>query len=527
MAKQVFLVGIGGTGMRCIESFIHLCAIGMFDETEVNLLALDTDKENGNYRRLRELKDYYLKSKGLNTRSHVSHKETFFSAKLNYYQYSPDYSNKSSFEAIYNYDDIKDKKAEQADIADLVLTKNTRTFDLKHGYRAQTHLGSMLMYHSIIEEVKNNDQSDIYKYVSKLIEASDGGNPRVFILGSVFGGTGASSISVIPKALSKAAALISTATDLEKNAYFGSILLTGYFSFKLPSDNEKAMQKVIATSDKFSFNSQAAMMYYEADDTIKTIYQKLYMLGTQNLSWSTDVEDKKTKTGGKDQENDSHYVELMAAFAAHNFFNVQDDDLEYNKSNLKLDYLYRTIDENGVLRFSDFANENYEKEFAKKFGLFIAMAFLVAIDKYDCMMQAYNGGFDNKQIKLDYDTIEKDEINSLKSYFELFCLKKDKSGNTNGWLQQLHRSAGGANKFLFTPELFNNRNLSNFKFNKKLYKSDSDFDKHSFSAGLMKNAIYDTFKTAFLKTDNPTQMSEPTERFIKHSYDTLVKLYKF
>lgn len=62
MPKSVFVVGIGGTGMRCIESFVHLCAIGMFDDTEVHLLAMDTDKDNGNFRRLATLVDNYKKN---------------------------------------------------------------------------------------------------------------------------------------------------------------------------------------------------------------------------------------------------------------------------------------------------------------------------------------------------------------------------------------------------------------------------------------------------------------------------------
>ena len=86
MPKSVFVVGIGGTGMRCIESFVHLCAIGMFDDTEVHLLAMDTDKDNGNFRRLALLVDNYMKINGGNTK-----KETLFSAKINYYQFSPDY----------------------------------------------------------------------------------------------------------------------------------------------------------------------------------------------------------------------------------------------------------------------------------------------------------------------------------------------------------------------------------------------------------------------------------------------------
>ena len=45
--------------MRCIESLIHLCAMGMFDDTEIHLLALDTDKNNGNFSRLKEVKEAY------------------------------------------------------------------------------------------------------------------------------------------------------------------------------------------------------------------------------------------------------------------------------------------------------------------------------------------------------------------------------------------------------------------------------------------------------------------------------------
>lgn len=64
MAKNIYVIGIGGTGMRCIESFIHLCAIGMFDDTNVNLLALDTDKLNGNFKRLQTLAEQYRKING-------------------------------------------------------------------------------------------------------------------------------------------------------------------------------------------------------------------------------------------------------------------------------------------------------------------------------------------------------------------------------------------------------------------------------------------------------------------------------
>ena len=31
MEDKLFLIAIGGTGMRCLEAFVHLCAAGLFD----------------------------------------------------------------------------------------------------------------------------------------------------------------------------------------------------------------------------------------------------------------------------------------------------------------------------------------------------------------------------------------------------------------------------------------------------------------------------------------------------------------
>ncbi len=512
--------------MRCTESFLHLCAMGMFDDTDVHLLALDTDKENGNFKRLREIKEAYLNSKGLDRNKHTTLKNSFFSARLNYYEFSPDYSQKSNFETLFNYDDAKDLNREKADLARLLIPQNGRKFDLKRGYRALPSLGSLLMYVSILDEVKTKYKSDIRSYVEELINASSSGHPRIFILGSIFGGTGASSISIIPKALSKAASFVADASDIEKNAFLGSTLLTGYFSFKLPSEKEKKEQLIIASSDKFALNSQTAMMFYEADNTIKKTYQKFYMLGTQDMDWKPSQSTDITITGGEKQENDSHFIELMEAFAAYDFFNLPEADLEQNKFEGKLDYLYRTVNVDGKLHFNDFIGLEQKEVLAKKMGLFVAMSFLISFDKYDFMTQAFNGDLDNKQVKFNYNTIDKEEINSLKKYFNLFHCEVNGSKVKDGWLRQVHKSAGGGDKFLFNPELFKSEGLVDFAFNKKLFPLDSDFTKNSFSVNIF-SSIFDSFKTAFLKTSEPASVSHSAERFIKHTYDTLVSLYKF
>lgn len=136
MAKQFFVLGIGGTGMRCIESLIHLCAMGMFDDTDIHLLALDTDVNNGNFGRLKNVKDAYQKAKGLNLNNQEVQSNTFFSAKINYYEFSPNYQQNNTFSAVFDYNNTQYNNKVAADLADLVFTKDVENFDLQHGYRA-------------------------------------------------------------------------------------------------------------------------------------------------------------------------------------------------------------------------------------------------------------------------------------------------------------------------------------------------------------------------------------------------------
>ena len=106
-------------------------------------------------------------------------------------------------------------------------------------------------------------------------------------------------------------------------------------SFKTPTGSELSEQKVIATSDKFALNSQVAMMFYDDDANVRSTYQRFYMLGTDSLSWDPMAQRaegvNKTITGGAEQKNDSHYIELLAACAALDFYNTNDERLKEKK----------------------------------------------------------------------------------------------------------------------------------------------------------------------------------------------------
>lgn len=535
MAKKFFVLGIGGTGMRCIESLIHLCSIGMFDDTDLYLLALDTDKNNGNFARLKAVKDAYLNTKALEQSNRTAGKDSFFTANLKYYEFSPNYEQKSTFKDVFGYGDTQYTDKSKTDLADLVFSKDVEDFNLRHGYRAQTHLGSMMMYHSIIEAARDSRPNQLQKYLQELISASQNGSPRVFILGSVFGGTGASSIPIIPQAISEAAAVLSNGSaDIMKSAYFGSTLLTAYFNFKVPSEAERNDQKIIATSDKFAMNSQAAMMFYQDDATVKATYQKFYMMGTPGLDWDpmqkTSDKVSKTITGGEAQKNDSHYIELLAASAALDFYHTDESVLQTNKENNDADYVYRSINDSGKFEFQDFVGQERAEEFAKKFGMLTVMSIICNDPDYD-----FIAGLQSKDQHIDgYDDVNVEQIRSLKDYFTLFNFKVEEDFSiSEGWLRQLFRSAGQGDRFLFSPEIFSaetKKEMTKSDWNKKLYKEDGVGKDNMFKTGLSNK--FDKFKDQFIKIYEGKEVksaifSNRLEQVIKQTYDTLVALYQF
>ena len=156
MKDSLFIIAIGGTGMRCLEAFVHLCAVGMFDNEEINILTLDTDQSNGNKGRVERLIELYNKVKTDNPESPGGspNSNTFFSSKLNLYRFYTDYSmaNRSTYSKLSATQGVgQETEEDDHDLADLFLEHDTvQSFNLEHGYRAQTHLGSMLMYHGIV-----------------------------------------------------------------------------------------------------------------------------------------------------------------------------------------------------------------------------------------------------------------------------------------------------------------------------------------------------------------------------------------
>lgn len=475
MNDKLFLIAIGGTGMRCLESFVHLCAAGLFDNHTIEILTLDTDQNNGNKDRVENLIELYnkVKTNDAANQGGEQRSNTFFSAKLNLYRFFTDYStsDRITLDVLSATKNISDQqRQDNQDLSDLLFERDSvQQFKLDHGYRAQTHLGSMLMYHGIIEAAINakkggdsvkNQEKELAKYLELLNKHA--ANARVFVFGSVFGGTGASSIPVIPIAISEALKILTGGTnELNlKKVLFGSTLLTDYFTFKTPTSQQLSTEKIIADANNFALNSQAALSFYNDDTTVKKTYKRMYHIGwpsSLKINYS-DGKSGNVVTGGHEQCNDCHVAELMCAVAAYDFFTEDREKLEKIG---EAEYNFRTvaIDDNGNMQLSgaSFVGAERGEVFENKLGALLSLAHII-LSKFG---GAHEGTGGTSELLNYLDSAKFSNFNKLSDaqcaeidkFLKEFGYKFVKGSVEFGWIYQIFKSVG-AGKFIFSPDAF-------------------------------------------------------------------------
>lgn len=543
MADKLFVIAIGGTGMRCLESFVHLCAIGMFDNEEIEILTLDTDQANGNKGRVEQLIDLYNRIKSNETDNidgGEPNVDTFFSAKLNLHKFFTNYTDQSrkTYSLLSSMQNAtSEQNQDNKDLASLFLDPDTvQSFDLSHGYRAQTHLGSMLMYHGIVEAAihyakdKNSasrEEIELADFLTLLSQA--GSQARVFVFGSVFGGTGASSIPVIPTALKEAVDILGATTlDLTK-AKFGSTLLTEYFTFTAPDDQMKQQQFVVADSNNFAINSQAALQFYQGDPTVKQVYRRLYHIGWPLQSEDVSEGSLATVTGGAEQKNKCHVVELMCACAAYDFFTV--DDSELGDFGHQAEYLYRVVNFSGnSFNFSggDFLGAKGDI-FMNKLGAMFSLAHVI-LAKHEAAFghPGFKGLLERfeKQDIHDYDALTNEQAEEIDKYLKMFAYDIEDGNLKPGWIYQI-QSSTGSGRFMFRPEAFPDKSGI-----KSVDPGDIFVDeRHRWDKSFMSNR-YDHFIDKIVADrrclpKDKQKVNTVKERFLAHIYNGITIAQKF
>lgn len=493
-----FIIAAGGTGMRLLESFVHQCAAGVYPGLEFDILSIDTDSENKNRQDLMALTDWYAQIRG-NT---DPQQNGLFSAKINAYHFVTrmPQNNTNNIESILQNIPTTNREDNKL-LAEALLSKNVREFNLDHGYRAQTQLGSLHMFATILNSARNisenkaDENENILKdYIQSLQNSAT--DAKIMVMGSVFGGTGASSVPIIPKALNEAGKIIIGPTFTIHDRSFGCAVMTDYFTFNPPLAAQEQTEKIIAKAFRFRDNSQLALDYYSTQ--MGDTYKNIYLVGNNGLETKADYSNKNgsaTITGGAQQNNPSHYLELTTSASVYHFLNA---------NNTSTEYYYKTLDIGNGQEELDFDTIIYN---CKENLLEKGFANLLALE---ITRRTYNGkmsDFLERNQKIEFNEVNSEIIDKFLERFQHYYEGLEASSecpNTN---------------------LLNNESIKTLNVGVVFKDKKNHLEKGSIFGNYIKKVNNDILEAEY-KLDNEEHLDNNTHKLVNMFYNTFNQLTK-
>jgi hypothetical protein len=293
--KKVYLIGIGGTGAKCIQAAVHLHAAGSYGkDVRLGVLLVDADASNGNLQAARETLQSALEAGAVLRETNVS---LFSGALRNYGYWNPlgEYSDRLTLSDIYREAGLRAVDTGLGELYDCLVSPEEKQADLSVGFRGRPSIGS-----AVVSRIRSTgfSQGPWPELINDIqADCANGDKPRIHLFGSIFGGTGSSGLPTLGTLLSRELKAVRDAVEIT-----ASVLLP-YFDFDIPEDED-----IYAEAKNFTLNTDAALQYLArlAGDSFNCIF----LVGD-----STKQRYEKPATGGPNQKNPSSCIELIAAAA--------------------------------------------------------------------------------------------------------------------------------------------------------------------------------------------------------------------
>ena len=302
--KRVFVFCIGGTGLRVMKSVTMLLAAGM-DAKGFAVVPVLIDphmdlEEKRNLQNLIGEYDSVHNSIVYSGDKHLDPQKGFFEtpitdlAKLNGQQndIAEPIAEKRSFSQYLNVFKLPGGDVNNYLIQTLFSQANLDN-DLSVGFKGSPNVGTAVLS----EVIKGAD------WFQSFCNACQKGD-RIFIISSIFGGTGASGYPLLEKKVRQ-----SIDYPVVKDALMGAVSVLPYFALEDPSTTDSDID-----SANFLTKTKSALAYYE--NSVESDY--LYYVGEQSLKKTYPNDEKK-------QEDTAHFIELVAATALFDFLSKPDE----------------------------------------------------------------------------------------------------------------------------------------------------------------------------------------------------------
>ncbi|MBU3742341.1 MAG: hypothetical protein FGM24_08670 [Candidatus Kapabacteria bacterium] len=323
--KRLFVFAIGGTGSRVLKSLAMLLAAGVRtnqqSDYEVIPIIVDPHKSNDDLKRTVDLLRVYGK-----IAEHATlDGRGFFGTKIKTLDKITSSAERHGSSFTFQLQEVSNSRFRDYIEADLMQPANRALTELLFSGTTHSKRGDKVDLLDIEMEIgfvgNPNVGSVVLNQFSESREFKDfasnfNESDRIFIISSIFGGTGAAGFPVILKNLRDAMNLKDVdAKGFLQNAKIGSLTVMPYFNVE--SDGKSAIKR-----GDFISKTRAALHYYQENVTGNNSVNAMYYIADPYHGKAY-----KNDPGYGGQRNDAHFVELASALAIIDFMGMHDDML--------------------------------------------------------------------------------------------------------------------------------------------------------------------------------------------------------
>lgn len=321
MAEKCFCYCIGGTGARIAEVAAHLCTMNMLNDKNITFIVVDKDEECGGTKRAKKVISYTeviseIKGSDSNSgrlcRSRLSSKEDGNPTKApwNFTKAIENIQGNNNGNASLK-NALGGNNSDNEILFDAFYSKSEQDSPTSEGFYGHPSIGALMFKYMM-----KNTNDDIAEPVLNYLTGHTDDVVKVFIIGSVFGGTGASVFSNLAAHIRDKS---SGMNNINNRLLISGVLLLPYFSFGASTNENPRINDM-----EFFAKSRTALEQYsmdnfmrnlDADGNYKGNFDTIYICGQNPLH-----KVGKYSEGGSTQENHFDLVDLIAAYAMVDFF---------------------------------------------------------------------------------------------------------------------------------------------------------------------------------------------------------------
>lgn len=291
--SKLYIFGIGGTGSRVIKSLTMLLAAGVKcnADTIVPIIIDPDDSAADLTRTVESMKRYDNIRKKLDF-SNVTKNEFFkteISQSVQNFRLPLSNTRDAKFKDYMSVDTLSD---DNKALVNMLFSQKNLESNMKVGFKGNPNIGSVVL--------NQFADSQAFKDFANNFKQGD----KIFIVSSIFGGTGASGFPLLAKTLRSNNEIPNYA--LINAAEIGAISVLPYFGVKQDDNSE-------VDSGTFISKTKSALSYYYDNISNNETVNALYYIADDITNQYDNCE------GGTGQKNNAHFIELISALAILDF----------------------------------------------------------------------------------------------------------------------------------------------------------------------------------------------------------------